>query len=78
MKSLVLYTRAQCHLCEEAHAVLEHVRGELPFALEVIDVDGDAELAARYGLEVPVVLVDGKKWAKYHVDAAALRRRLRS
>ena len=35
-----------------------------------------ARVAARYGLEVPVVLVDGKKWTKFRVDEAALERRL--
>jgi hypothetical protein len=30
------------------------------FTIEEIDVDTEAELAAKYGLEVPVVAVDGK------------------
>jgi hypothetical protein len=73
-----LFTRVGCHLCDDAHAALERVRARAPFVLEVIDVDSDPALCARYGLEVPVVLVDGKKWAKYRVDEAALERRLGS
>ena len=34
----------------------------------------DAELEAQYGLEIPVLLVDGKKVAKYRVEERALKR----
>jgi hypothetical protein len=69
-----LFTRAGCHLCDDAKAVLERVRAEVPF--DLADVAGDPVLADRYGLEVPVVVVDGRKHAKYTVDETALRRRL--
>jgi len=70
-------TRAGCHLCDDAKAALARVCRELPFELVETDVDGDPALAAQYGLEVPVVLVDGRKHAKFRVDEEALRRRLR-
>src|SRR5438552_2072325 len=72
-----LYTRAGCHLCEVVHETLERVRGAQPFALEVIDVDADAVLRARFDQEVPVVFVDGRKHAKYRLDEARFRERLR-
>ena len=77
MARLTLYTRVHCHLCDDAKAALERVRARADFELDVIDVDTDAALQALYGLEVPVVLVDGKKWAKFRVDESALERRLR-
>ena len=70
------YTRAGCHLCDDALTVVERVRAAVPFELTVVDVDSDAELARRYGEEVPVLLVDGRKHAKFRVDEQALRRRL--
>jgi glutaredoxin len=76
MPTVTLYTRVRCHLCEVAREVVERVRAEQPFALEVVDVDQDPALAARYGREVPVVLVDGRKAFKYRVDPVALRDRL--
>ena len=76
MTEVQFYTREGCHLCDEALAVVERVRAELPFALEIVDVDSDPELARRYGWDVPVVVVGGRKHAKYRVDADALRRRL--
>ncbi|MCI0464652.1 MAG: glutaredoxin family protein [Gemmataceae bacterium] len=58
--SVVLYTRQGCHLCEEAWALLQAQSQRHGFGLEAVDVDSDADLAARYGLEVPVVLVGEK------------------
>jgi glutaredoxin len=75
---LELYTRKNCHLCDVAKEALERVRAQAPFELDTIDVDTDEKWVALYGLEVPVVLVDGKKVAKFRVDEAALLKRLRS
>lgn len=44
--------------------------------LEVVDVDLDAEIALNYGGEVPVLLVNGQKFAKYRIDEGRLRRKL--
>jgi hypothetical protein len=43
----------------------------------VVDVDSDPDLAARYGHEVPVVEVDGRKAFKFRLTADQLLRRLR-
>src|SRR2546425_1156057 len=59
-RRVVMYTRQGCHLCDEAWEVLERARRRHGLALSRVDVDTSAELAARYGLEVPVVEVDGR------------------
>ena len=46
-------------------------------AVEEIDISTDPELEARYGLEIPVLLVDGKKAAKYRMTEGELTRMLR-
>lgn len=74
--SVTLYTRVGCHLCDVAKDVLEEVRRERPFELATIDVDTDAVLVERYGMEVPVVTINGRKAFKFRVDPAALRARL--
>ena len=76
MRVVELMTRAGCHLCDDAKAVLLRVRRDLPFELREVDIDGDPALRAAYDTEVPVILVDGRKHAKYRVDEQALRRRL--
>ena len=55
-----LYTRAGCHLCEDALALLRALQRTHPHSLAVLDVDDDPALAARYGDAVPVVEVGGR------------------
>jgi glutaredoxin len=77
-RTVTLYTRHDCHLCEVAHQALERVRAQSPFQLEVVDLDrqASADKRAAYDVEVPVVELDGRKVMKYHVDEARLLRLL--
>jgi len=73
---LTLYTRGGCHLCDEMKAQLEPLVREFSVELREVDVDTDAMLAGRFGEEVPVLLLDGRKVAKHRLDVKQLRRRL--
>ena len=72
---LTVYSRRGCHLCDQMIEALHEACGGHPF--EVVDVDGDATLAARYGTLVPVLVADGREISRYHLDREALRRVLR-
>jgi hypothetical protein len=72
--ALTLYSRPGCHLCDEMKNVVAQVARTVPLTLEVIDISADADLEALYGLEIPVLLVDGRKAAKCRVSAEELRR----
>ena len=76
--SVTVYTRENCHLCEEAIATIERVAEERDVAveLELVDVDTDADLREAYGERVPYVLLDGSPAFKYRVDERRLRRKL--
>ena len=78
MIALTLYSRPGCHLCDDMKAIVERVaRTSTPVpTIEVIDISSDPQLEARYGLEIPVPLVNGKKAAKYRVTEEGLRRML--
>ncbi|GAC1351174.1 MAG: glutaredoxin family protein [Polyangiales bacterium] len=76
MHRVTLYTRLGCHLCEEAKEVIERVRATQPFEFGTVDIDGDPELVALYGLEIPVIAINGRRAFKYRVDEGALRARL--
>ena len=78
MKKLTLFTREHCHLCDDAHAVLERMRARLPFELAVIDLDHEADPEKRklYDWEVPVVELEGRKIMKYRIDERRLERLL--
>ena len=76
MIHLTLYSRPGCHLCDEMKALIERVRASTPLMLEVVDISTDQELEDRYGLEIPVLLIAGRKVAKYRIGEAELRRTL--
>jgi thiol-disulfide isomerase/thioredoxin len=74
MVRLTLYSRPGCHLCDEMKAAVARVAQTLPVHVEEIDISNDADLEQRYGLEIPVLLVGGKKAAKYRIRDDELRR----
>ena len=76
MIALTIYSRPGCHLCEEMKAVVETVARSIPLSLEEVDISTDPALEARYGLEIPVLLVDGRKAAKYRIGEGELRKLL--
>lgn len=71
--TLVLVTKSSCHLCEDARDVVSAVAAELGLSWNEILLDGDADLTARYGEEIPVVLVDGVQKDFWHIDPVRLR-----
>ena len=77
---LTLYSRPGCHLCDEMKAIVHRVAraSDAPVTIDEIDISTDPALEARYGLEIPVLLVDGKKAAKYRVTERELTRMLQN
>jgi hypothetical protein len=57
--------------------VIRQVAAKVPLEFQEIDVQSAAELEDKYGDEVPVLFVDGKKSFKYRVTAKELEKRLR-
>ena len=72
MPEVFLYTRAGCHLCEDAEALLRR-HGLAP---RLIDIDADPQLRERYNVCVPVVVMDGRERFRGRVDERLLRRLL--
>jgi hypothetical protein len=73
---VVVYSRADCHLCDEARAVVAAVCAESGETWQEIDIDAEPALVERYGDYVPVVEVDGVQQGFWRIDAARLARRL--
>jgi hypothetical protein len=74
--TITLYRRPGCHLCDEARAVLERLRADMPFSLLEVDITADDELHRRYLERIPVIALDGEELFDYFVDEAALEARL--
>jgi glutaredoxin len=76
VKTVTLYSRPGCHLCDEARDVLERLSAQTPFTIEEIDITRDDALHARYLERIPVVALDGEELFDYEVDERALLRRI--
>ena len=76
-----LYSRSWCHLCDDMHAALMALHSERhPFTAEVIDIDADEALVARFDELVPVLFGDlsQPELCHYFLDEQAVRRHLAS
>ncbi|MBP2412341.1 hypothetical protein JOF48_001140 [Arthrobacter stackebrandtii] len=74
---LELITKTSCHLCDDARTAVGKVAGDLGLPWTEKKIDGDAELTARFGEEIPVVLVDGVQRDFWHIDPVRLESVLR-
>ena len=70
--------RRDCELCEELLAELAVLARSVALPpIDVLDVDADAQLLRRYGLHVPVLLLDGEVVCRHRLDVPELKRLLR-
>jgi glutaredoxin len=76
MRTVVLYGRPGCCLCDDAREVLVRVRQRRPFALNERDIDQDEALQRAYLERIPVVTIDGTEAFELFVDEVELERRL--
>lgn len=74
-QTAVLYTRAGCHLCDEAHSLLVEYGAYLP-ELAVVDIDPQPELRERFDDCVPVVEFDGQVRFRGEINEHLLQRLL--
>ena len=74
---LTVVHRRDCQLCDEMLAELTALAARLPLPpLAVVDVDSDPQLQRRYGLDVPVLLLDGSVVCRHRLDLKELTRLL--
>ncbi len=69
---LILYVRRDCHLCAEMHRELMDLEARLSLTVELVDIDSDPVLAARYGHKVPVLVGGGEEICHYFLDEPQL------
>ncbi len=75
---VTVYSKPDCHLCDEAIEVLRRLQGELSFDLAERDITQDEQLHRAYFERIPVITLDGEELCEYFVQEALLRERLES
>jgi glutaredoxin len=75
---ITVYSKPDCHLCDEAVEVLRRLQGELTFELDELDITADERLHRAYFERIPVIAIDGEELCDYFVDEPLVRERLES
>ncbi len=77
MAEIVVYSRPECHLCEEAMAAIVALHEDgYRFVLREVDIESDEGLLRSHLERIPVVEVEGAVVSELVLDQAALRARL--
>jgi glutaredoxin len=58
LPKVVFYTKAGCHLCEEARDMLDDIAAQAAYELTEIDIRSDPEIFERYRYRIPVIIID--------------------
>jgi glutaredoxin len=76
MRTVTVYGREGCHLCEDALAVVRRVAADLAVEVRTVDIEADPALLRAYMERIPVIAVDGAEGYDFYVDEGDLRARL--
>ncbi len=78
--TLTVLSRTYCHLCDDLLKALDTFRRKSGHSFEftVVDIDRHADLEARYGDKVPVLLDGDREICHYFFDENALMAHLQS
>lgn len=72
--TLVVYSREECHLCQDMIQALQAIQEQNTFELEIIDIDKDPHLVSQYNERIPILMAskEGPEICHYHLNQTAL------
>ena len=73
-RTLQLYGRSYCHLCDEMADELRGLCAQLRLSLEWVDIEDDERLEELYGEHIPVLMLGEREICRHRLDENALRR----
>ena len=74
--TLILYTRKDCHLCEDMHRQLQELQHDYGFEIDLRDVDAKPDWMSAYSDKVPLLLAGSDEICRYFLDLEALKHRV--
>lgn len=77
MIQVTILSRHQCELCDVVLNMARRLQATTPFGLNHVNIDADAQLLARYGSRVPVLLIDQVEIGSGAITEAGLRRAIK-
>lgn len=71
--TVTLYTKADCRLCQDLRHTLVKVQQRLDFQVEEVDVSGHPDLQARFGADLPVLVIGDARFQHWASEQAIER-----
>jgi glutaredoxin len=76
--TITVYSKADCHLCDEAILALRRLQDEFKFALKERDITSEEALHRTYFDRIPVIEIDGEELCEHFLAEKLVRERLES
>ncbi|MDQ5847189.1 MAG: glutaredoxin family protein, partial [Acidobacteriota bacterium] len=73
---VVIYSRPDCHLCEDAKQIMEASGCAEEYTLDEINIESDPELLKRYRYDIPVITINGVEAFRHRLTAEEFRQRI--
>ncbi len=69
---VTFYTKAGCHLCEDARELLDEIAQETEYLLTEIDIRSDMAVFELYRYRIPVIVINQQTLVEGRIDADEL------
>ncbi len=73
---VTFYTKAGCHLCEEAREMLEDIAALTTYELTEIDIRGNPAIFEQYRYRIPVIIINGETTIEGRIEFRDLAKAL--
>jgi glutaredoxin len=77
MTEVMIYSKPDCHLCDEVKEQLARLQQTFPFEVREVNILESPEHFQKFKEEIPVVFIDGRKAFKFRLDEKEFVRRLK-
>jgi glutaredoxin len=78
VNAIVVYTKPNCPLCEEAIDAIESVRARVSFDLVLKNILESLDDFERFKHDIPVIFLNGKELSRHQITGEQLIEALRS
>jgi Glutaredoxin-like domain (DUF836) len=73
-RSVVLYSKRDCHLCEEAAAILTRLEAEVSLVWRTVDITSDQLLFDQFKYRIPVIQIENGPTLDWPTTVERVRR----
>jgi glutaredoxin len=69
---VTFYTKAGCHLCDDAREMLDEIAAQVEYDLQEIDIRSDMTIFEQYRYRIPVVIVNATRSVEGRIEYSDL------